>query len=235
MSHPTVRHAAPRPVTPSAIPYWRRVGEDVAHELPGLLGANALLLLWCAPAGLLLLAGLGRAAALVASLTLGPGLVGLLTHAGRLCRGEPACWWRDSLTGAREGYRAGTALAVIGLALVTGPALALRLATTLGPTTVLVALLTAQAAVAAFLLSVCVHALSLVGLYGQPASVALRNGLVLSLRHPVSSAGLLALAVLAAHLAQLLRWGPLVALPAILAVCAIHHTLRLVQDIDPAR
>src|SRR5262249_21184775 len=158
----------------AAIAYWRRVGEDVAHELPGLLGANTLLLLWCAPAGLLLLAGLGRAAALVASLTLGPGLVGLATHAGRLARGEAACWWRASLAGARGRLRAGTALAAIGLALVTGPPLALGLAAAHGPTTALSALLTAQAAGAAFLLSVWIHALSLVGLYGQPAGVALR-------------------------------------------------------------
>ena len=227
----TASAATPGP----ALPYWRRVGEDVVHELPGLLGANAVLLLWSAPALLLLLLGLSWAAALAAAVTLGPGLVGLATYAGRLARGQPARWWRDSIAGARDRLGAGTALAVIGLTIVTTPGLALRLAVVHDVTIVLVAILAAQVAVAAFLGMVCVHALSLVGLYGQRAGVALRNAVVLSLRRPASSAGLLALGVLTLHLAELLRWGPLVVMPAILAVCAAHHTLRLVQDIDESR
>src|SRR6185295_18950135 len=46
--HPGLAREAP------ARGYWRRVGEDVAHELPALLGANALFLAWCAPAAVLL-------------------------------------------------------------------------------------------------------------------------------------------------------------------------------------
>ena len=87
--------------TPEAAGYWRQVGGDLGHELPGLLGANALFLAWGVPVILLLLLGQGDLALLAAPLTLGPGLAGLATYAGRLARNEPARWWRDSLAGSR--------------------------------------------------------------------------------------------------------------------------------------
>jgi hypothetical protein len=75
----------------------------------------------------------------------------------------------------------------------------------------------------------CLHAWSLVGLYRQRVGLALRNAGLLVVRHPVSSAGLLGLGLAFVHAAQLFRWGPLVVLPAILALCAAHHTRRLVE------
>jgi hypothetical protein len=209
--------------------YWRGVAEDVRYELPGLLGANALFLAWCAPAALLLAVGLWGPAALVAPVTLGPGLAGLATYAGHLARGEPARWWRDSVSGVRAGSKTTAVLVVLGLGAIALPALALRLAVGHGLTAATAAALTAQTLVAAFLVVACLHAWSLVGLYGLRVGLALRNAGLLVLRHPVSSAGLLGLGLLFLHVAQLLRWGPLVVLPAILALCAVRHTRRLVE------
>ena len=210
--------------------YWRRVGEDVLHELPGLLGANALCLAWCVPAALLLMIGLTGPAALVLPLTLGPGLAGLATYAGRLARGESAGWWRDSLAGVRARSGACAALIALGLGVAALPVLALRLAATHGLTSATVAVLTVQTLVAVFVVVACVHAGSLVGLYGQSAGAALRNAVILVIRHPVASAGLIGLGLVFVHVAQLFGWGPLVVLPAVLALCAVHHTRRLVED-----
>jgi hypothetical protein len=210
--------------------YWRGVAEDVRHELPGLLGANALLLAWCAPAALLLGVGLWVPAALMAPVTLGPGLAGLAGYAGRLARGESARWWGDSIAGVRAGSTATAVLVAVGLLAVGLPALALRLAVDHGLSTGTTAALSAQALVAAFLVIACVHAWSLVGLYRQRVGLALRNATLLVVRHPVSSAGLLGLGLAFIHLAQLFRWGPLVVLPAILGLCAVHHTRRLVHE-----
>jgi hypothetical protein len=209
--------------------YWRLVAEDVRHELPGLLGANALLLAWCAPAALLLGVGLWVPAALVAPVTLGPGLAGLAAYAGRLARGEPARWWHDSVAGVRAGSTATAILVAVGLLAAGLPALALRLAVERGLTAGTAAALTVQALVAAFLVIACVHAWSLVGLYRQRVGLALRNAGLLAVRHPVSSAGLLGLGLAFVHVAQLFRWGPLVVLPAVLALCAAHHIRRLVE------
>jgi hypothetical protein len=93
-----------------------------------------------------------------------------------------------------------------------------------------VAVLAAQVLVAAFVVVACVHAGSLIGLYGQRGPVAFRNALLLSLRHPLSSAGLVGLGLLALHLTHAFRGGPLVIVPALLAVCAVHHTRRLAED-----
>ena len=212
-----------------ATAYWHRVAADLRHELPGLLGANALFLGWCLPAAGLLLVGLPGGAAAVAPLTLGPGLAGLLTYAGRLARGEGARCWRDSLTGARQGFAAGVVVVLVGGAALAIPLLAHRLAAVHGPSPATVAILAAQMLVAAFAVLTCIHAASLVGLYGQRGGVALRNAVLLALRHPVSTAGLAGLGLVTLHLAHLLRGGPLVVLPAVLALCAAHHTLRLVE------
>jgi hypothetical protein len=211
--------------------FWRRVGEDVVHELPGLLGANALFLVWCGPVVLLLMTGLTGFAALAALVTLGPGLAGLSTYAGRLARGEAARWWQDSLAGVRARSGTGAALVALGLGATVLPVLALRLAPAHGLTVATAAVLTVQALVAAFLVVVCAHAFGLVGLYGQPAGAALRNAAILVIRHPVASAGLVGLGLLFVHVAQMFGWGPLVVLPAILALCAVHHTRRLAEDV----
>ena len=210
--------------------YWRRVGEDVVHELPALLGANALFLAWCAPAITLLLVGAIGPAALVAVVTLGPGLAGLAAYAGRLARGDAGRWWRDSLAGARARSGTGAALVALGLGAAALPALVLRLAATERLTVTAMAALTGQVLVAAFVAAVCAHAFGLVGLYGQAAGPALRNATILVIRHPVASAGLVGLGLLFLHVAQIFGGGPLVVLPAILAVCTVHHTRRLVED-----
>jgi hypothetical protein len=210
--------------------YWRRVGEDVWYELPGLLGANALFLAWCTPAVLLVMIGLSVPAALVAPVTIGPGLAGLAAYAGRLGRGEAARWWHDSLAGVRTRSTACAILVALGLGVVVLSGLALRLAAAHGMTVTMAALLTVQVLVALFLVVACAHAWGLVGLYGHPAGRALRNAAILVIRHPVSSAGSGGLGLVFVHVAQLFGWGPLVVLPAILALCAVHHTRRLVED-----
>jgi hypothetical protein len=210
--------------------YWRRVGVDVWHELPGLLGANTLFLAWCTPAVLLVMIGWIAPAVLVAPVTIGPGLAGLATYAGRLARGEGARWWRDGLAGVRTRSGACALLLALGLGVAVLSGLALRLAAAHGLTVTTVAVLTVQMLVALFLVVACAHAWGLVGLYGQPAGRALRNATILAIRHPVSSAGPVGLGLVFVHVAQLFGWGPLVVLPAILALCALHHTRRLVED-----
>jgi hypothetical protein len=210
--------------------YWRRVGEDVWHELPGLLGANALFLAWCTPAVLLVMIGLTVPAALVAPVTIGPGLAGLVTYTGRLAHGEAARWWHDSLAGVRTQSGACAALVALGLSVAVLSGLALRLAAAHGMTVTTVAVLTVQVLVALFVVVACAHAWGLVGLYGQRAGLALRNATILVIGHPVSSAGPVGLGLVFVHVAQLFGWGPLVVLPAILALCAVHHTRRLVED-----
>src|SRR5262249_27055776 len=138
--------------------YWRRVGEDIMHELPGLLGANALFLAWCTPVVLLLMTGLTGTAALAALVTLGPGLAGLGTYTGRLARGKGGRWWRDSLAGVRARSGTGATLVALGLGATVLPILALRLAAVHGLTLATAAILTVQALVAAFLVVVCAHA-----------------------------------------------------------------------------
>jgi hypothetical protein len=222
--HPGLAHEA---TTPG---YWRRVSEDVTHELPALLGANALFLAWCVPAALLLMVGAIVPAVLVALVTLGPGLAGLAAYAGRLAHGEGARWWQDSVAGVRARAGTGAVLVALGAGAMVLPVLAVRLAAAQGLTVAIVAVLTVQALVAAFVVCACAHAFGLVGLYGQPAGAALRNAAILVIRHPIASAGLVGLGLLFLHVAQIFGWGPLVVLPAILAVCTVHHTRRLVED-----
>ena len=62
-------------------------------NLPSLLGANLVFLAWCVPYGLFALVGLPALALAVAPLTVGPGLVALVTAAARLARGEPLGTW----------------------------------------------------------------------------------------------------------------------------------------------
>jgi hypothetical protein len=92
-----------------------------------------------------------------------------------------------------------------------------------------VALLVAAGALAALLAMAGVHALGLVGLYRQPAWQALRNALVLALRHPGSTAGVVVAGLAGLALAGLLGGAPLVILPAALVLVATRHTLSLVR------
>jgi len=194
------------------------------------LVANAFFLAWCVPAAILFLTGLKVAATLVAALTVGPGLVGLATYAGRLARGRPGRSWRDSLTGARAGFGAGAALGILAAAAMAGLAAALRGASTgsLGPGALI--LVAAQVPVMLVALMAGVHTLSLVGLYDQSLGSAVRNAVLLSLHHPGPTASLMSLGLIALVFVGVVGWGTLIILPAVLTVCAVNRTLLLVKE-----
>jgi hypothetical protein len=206
-----------------------RVGADLWWNLAGVLGANTLFLVCCAPAFVLVLLGCPAIAGLVAPVTVGPGLAGLAAYAGRLAHGAPASFWRDTLRGAGSGFGAGAALVGVGVTALAGLGLALRVAGAGEPTLGTLVPLIAAGATALVVAMAGVHALGLVGLYRQPTREALRNALLLSLRHPGSTAGLVGAGLAGLVLAGLLGGAPLVILPAALVVCATSHTLRLVR------
>ena len=79
--------------------------------LPGLLGANLIFLAWCAPFGLLSLLGLPILALAVAPLTVGPGLVALVTAAARVVEDVPAGARSTRRPGVRTAFGAGAVLA----------------------------------------------------------------------------------------------------------------------------
>jgi hypothetical protein len=91
------------------------------------------------------------------------------------------------------------------------------------------AILVAGGATATALAMAGTHAVGLVGLYGQSAPEALRNAMLLALRHPGSTAGVVVAGLAGLALAGLLGGAPLVILPAALVVAATSHTLRLVR------
>src|SRR5262249_26356354 len=184
----------------------------------------------CVPSAALLLVGLPVLAVIAAPLTIGPGLAGLGTYAGHLARGEGARWWRDSLGGTRARSAACAAVVALGLGATVLPVLTLRLMAAHGATVALTAILTAQTLVAAGVVVACVQAFGLLARYGQPAGMALRNAAVLAIRHPLSCAGPVVLGLIFLHVTLLLGWGPMVVLPAILALSAVHHTRQLVED-----
>jgi hypothetical protein len=205
------------------------VAADLWWNLAGVLGANTLFLLGCAPALLLLLLGWPAVAGLIAPVTVGPGLAGLATYAGRLAHGAPASFWRDTLRGAWAGFGAGAALVALAVTALAGLRWALRAAGDAEPALGSLALLAAAAATATALAMAGVHAVGLVGLYRQPAREALRNALLLALRHPGSTAGMVVAGLAGLALAGLLGGAPLVVLPAALVVATTSHTLRLVR------
>jgi hypothetical protein len=202
---------------------------DLWRNLAGVLGANTLFVVGCAPALLLLLLGCPGLAGLVAPLTVGPGLAGLATYAGRLAHGAPASFWRDTRRGAAAGFGAGAALVGLGVAALGGLQWALRLANAGEATLGTLALRVAAGATATALAMAGTHAVGLVGLYRQPAPEALRNALILALRHPGSTAGVVVAGLAGLALTGLLGGAPLVILPAALVVAATSHTLRLVR------
>jgi hypothetical protein len=213
------------PVTPLARLLW--------HELPGLVGASLVFLAWTVPSSLLAALGLRGAALVMAPLTVGPGLAGLMTYAGRLARGEAARPWGDSLTGARRGGVAGAAHAAAILLAARAAATGLTLAAAPDATPAAVALWTGQAATLACLGMVEVHALGLIGLHGQGPLRAARNGFLLAARAPGVTLGLVSLAGAAGVLSVLLAGGPLVVLPGALAVCGAFTTLALLERSTP--
>lgn len=204
------------------------VGGQIWRHLPGLLGANLLFLAWCAPAAVLALLGLPRAALAVAPFAVGAGLAGLMAYAAGLARGDAGRVWWVSLRGTREGFGAvaGHAVAVV----LAGWAHTLALETVAAREAAWDAVLlwAGQLGVLALLSMVEAHAPSLIGLYGQGPFAAARNALILSARRPAAALALLAVAAAGWAVTWTLGGAPLIILPAVLAVCAVNVTLRLV-------
>jgi hypothetical protein len=210
--------------------FLEKVWTDCWTNLTGLLAANLLFLLWCSPSVVAALLALPRLAAGLAILTVGPALLGLLTYAANVARGRPASFWRDSLRGFRSGYRAGVIAAVGVAAALLANRLAVTHAMAASMAAGALAIWAAQLALLMALALVGAHALSLVGLYQQGIREAFRNGVLLTVVYPAPTLGLAAAAVLATLASRVLRGGPLVIVPALLAVLAVNTTFLLVRQ-----
>ena len=199
------------------------------RSLPGLLGANLAFLTWCAPYGLLALLGLPSLALAVIPLTVGPGLVALVTAAARVAKGQPIGGWSAGLRDARTGFATGAVFATGFLLCWHAQLVALRVVVEQQGAAGAVVLWAAQVAVLALGALVGVHALALVGLYGQGALQATRNAFVVAVRHPGPTVAILGLAGAASSLTWTLGGAPLVILPAALALALVSTTQRLVD------
>ena len=219
---------APGGSAPTA-PLGAMIALQLWRSLPGLLGANLLFLAWCAPYGLLALLGLPSLALAVIPLTVGPGLVALVTAAGRVAKGQPIGGWSAGFRDARTGFVTGAVFATGFLLCWHAQLVALRVVVQQQGAAGAVVLWAAQVAVLALGALVGVHALALVGLYGQGALEATRNGLVLAVRHPGPTVATLGLVVIASLLTWSLAGAPLIILPATLALVVVISTQRLVD------
>jgi hypothetical protein len=197
--------------------------------LPALLGANLIFLAWCGPCGLLALLGLPALALAVAPLTVGPGVVALVTAAARAVRGGGLGGWSASVRDGR-GFLTGSVLATALLFAWHAQIVALRLVVAHEAAVGAVALWAAEVALLMVGGLVAVHALPLVGLHGQGALEATRNGFVLAVRHPGPTVAALGLVAAASPLSWALGGGPLIILPALLAVALVSNTQRLVES-----
>jgi uncharacterized membrane protein YesL len=215
------------------LPFVLKVWGDSWSNLAGLLGANLLFLLWCAPSTLARLIQLDALALALAVVTVGPALLGLFRYAANLALDRPACFWRDSWLGFRSGFGAGVILSGVAILVLTAHRLALALAVASGMTGGAVTLWAAQVAVLALLALTGAHLVSLIALYHQGTREAFRNALLLALAHPAPTLGVVAAAILTLLVSRALGWGPLVILPALLAVLAVNTTLLLVHQHPP--
>jgi hypothetical protein len=208
------------------------VGARLWRNLPGLLGANLLFLAWCGPYGLLALLGLPALALAVAPLTVGPGAIMLVTAASRVAQGEPLVTGSVG-SGNRRGVWTGAVLAAaLGLAW-HAQLVALRALVEHEGAAGAVGLWAAQLAVLALSALVGIHAIALVGLYGQGALTALRNGFILAVRHPGPTVATLGLVVIAGFFTWSLAGAPLIIVPAALALVIVSSTQRLVDGGGP--
>ena len=216
------------------VPLPAEIGAQLWWNLPGLLGANLVFLLWCVPCAVLALLRLPMGAVLVAPLTVGPGLAGLMRYAARLARGEPATVWRDSLRGAQDG--SGAASASVAVAVLAWQAHAVALAGMAGRESgwASVPMWAGQVSVLALAAMAGIHLFPLIGLYGQGLFEGARNALVLSARHPGAATAMLGLGAGAWALSCALGGAPLIILPAVMAVCAVNNTLRLCEGLYDA-
>jgi hypothetical protein len=212
--------------------FWKCWG-DCWPNLAGLLGANLLFLLWCAPSLLAVLLHLDKVAVALALVTVGPALVGLFGYAANLVLERRASFWRDSLRGFRSGFRTGVLAAVVVLVALTAHRLALTMAIAAGMPAGAVALWAGQLGILLMLTLTGAHTLSLIGLYQQGVLEAFRNALLLTLAHPMPAVGLVGAGVLTLGAARALGGGPLIILPALLAVLTANTTLLLVTQHQP--
>jgi len=210
--------------------FVRKVWVDSWSNLAGLLGANLLFLLWCAPSTLAGLLRLDALALALAPVTIGPALLGLFSYAANLAQERPACFWRDSLRGFRSRFDAGVILSAVAILILGAHRLALAQAVSSGMPAGAVALWAAEVAVLAVLALTGVHLVSLIVLYRLGLRTAFRNALLLALAHPAPTLGVVGAGVLTILAARALGWGPLVILPALLAVLVVNTTLFLVRQ-----
>ena len=221
----------PERATPVAEPtFLRRLWEDCWPNLTGLLGANLLFLLWCAPALLASALQLHGVAIVVALVTVGPGLLGLFTYASNLVLERRAGVWRDNVSAFRGGFGVGVVVATVALVALTAQHLALERAMAAGMAVGPVALWAGQVGILILLLLTGVHTLSLIGMYRQGVAEAFRNAVLLTLAHPAPSLGVAGAAVLVVQTARVFSWGPLIILPALLTVLAVRTTHSLIAQ-----
>jgi hypothetical protein len=213
--------------TPGA-PISAVIGARLWRNLPGLLGANLRFLGCCAPCGLLALLGLPALAVTIAPLTVGPAVIALVAAAARMAGTEPGGAGAVGRVDARR-FWTGSVLATALLVAWHAQLVALRALVEHEAAAGVVSLWAAQVAVLALGGLVGIHAVPLVGLYGQGALQATRNGFVLAARHPGPTVATLGLVLGAGALTWSLAGAPLIILPAALALLAVSNTQRLVE------
>lgn len=209
--------------------FWKLWG-DCWPNLAGLLGANCLFLLWCAPSLVATFLSLDRVAVALALVTVGPALLGLFTYAANLACGRRASAWRDSLWGFRSSFGVGVISGAGAMVALAANRLALARAMADGLPAGAVALWAGQLTILIVLTLTGAHTLSLIALYQQRVKEAFRNAALLTIAHPAPTLGLLGAGVLAVLVTRALEWGPLVIMPALLAVLAVNTTLMLVRQ-----
>ena len=209
--------------------FWKLWG-DCWPNLAGLLGANCLFLLWCAPPLVAAFLSLDRVAAAFTLVTVGPALLGLFTYAANLACGRRASAWRDSLWSFRSSFGAGVISAAVAMAALAANRLALAMAVTAGLSAGAVALWAGQLGILVVVTLIGAHTLSLIALHQQRVKEAFRNAALLTIAHPAPTLGLVGAGVLAVLATRALGWGPLVIMPALFAVLAVNTTLMLVRQ-----
>lgn len=223
----SARRGRPAPLPESG--FLGKLWSDCWFNLAGLLGANMLLLLWCTPVILCLLLQFRGLALALFPITIGPAVLGLFGYVANLAMERPASFWRDSLRGFGPGFGAGALVSCVAMLAAITHDRALGAALAAGMPTGPLVVWAAQLALLTVLALAGIHVLSLIGLYRQGVREAFRNALLLALAHPGPTVGLLAAWILAGLAARALSWGPLVILPALVALLAVNTTLMLVR------
>jgi len=211
---------------------WK-LWEDCWPNLAGLLAANLLFLLWCAPSVVAAMLSLPGAAVALSLVTVGPALLGLFTYAANIALGRHASFWRDSLRGFRSGFGPAVMLGGVAIVVLTANRLSLSQAQAAGMPAGATALWAGQLGILVILALTGLHTLSLLALYRQGLNEASRNAVVLTLAHPAPLLGLMGVIVFTVWMTRALSWGPLIIMPALLALLSVNTTLRLVKQHQP--